>query len=410
MGRRSRRRAREASDAAPAERGSSRARTRRGLESGYDGELLQWTQRLTGLDPTRVGTALNRVASWGIAPVEERLFRRPTIDSAVAATLLAEGVVELSSHGVVKGDLLAKLENDPAFWPTWAEIRAAAILTETSDDDVEVAVRRGAGDHPRLRFVIPDGLVGDSVEFNAVGLSDAEVAFCRRVAPHLDGLVPPEGLATIHAPLDVPRIDISIAERRRGREGAARAAAQIPRYPRGLSGATIVGQGSEPGYIRRVVNRLLIAAADLPTTDDCWVAFHWTNGAPLRSVVAAIPWAELPIHVAGVIFVGDALVFPDPQIHVFHFALPRGLEPDDDLAIDSELDDEFAMLVLERLQRSSGVRPTLLRGANHGRARRLLRRDGTERILPYNLLMDADPTQLAGAGRRDERRQSGLLI
>lgn len=48
---------------------------------------------------------------------------------------------------------------------------------------------------------------------------------------------------------------------------------------------------------------------------------------------------------------------------------------------------EFATLVLERFERSSGVRATLL----HGGRQELIRRDGKKRIVPFNLLLDADP-------------------
>lgn len=54
--------------------------------------------------------------------------------------------------------------------------------------------------------------------------------------------------------------------------------------------------------------------------------------------------------------------------------------------------DDLAKLVLERFQNSSGVRLTLLKAGE----RILVNRDGTRRILPFNLLMDKDPP---GVGR-----------
>lgn len=83
-----------------------------------------------------------------------------------------------------------------------------------------------------------------AVEIKAVGLSDEEVDFCRRMDPALDVVIPPFGITTIHSPLDAkpPKWTGGLADANRLQ--AARAAATVPKYPPGLSAAAIVAHGA----------------------------------------------------------------------------------------------------------------------------------------------------------------------
>jgi hypothetical protein len=128
----------------------------------------------------------------------------------------------------------------------------------------------------------------------------------------------------------------------------------------------------------------------LPGDDESWVAIYWSNGAPVETVQDAVPWEDIPGHVRGFILVGCGVAFPDRQIHCFTRILPRDADRESDFIVQSLVDqDELATLVLDRFERSSGIRATLL---TVGR-RDLVVRDGSRRILPFNLLMDADPPE-----------------
>jgi hypothetical protein len=369
----------------------------------FDPELLEWTQRLTGLEPERVSAAAEKVRSWRLPPVEAHLLHRPSVDTAAATALLGEAVELLVEHGAEETQLLAKLRKDPYPWPAWAEIRAASILTKASDEDVRVTLEpgRAKGKQPDFRLVMPEATDGLSVEFKAIGLSDREAEFCRRVSERLPAIAPPVGLMTGHALLETPTLRMSAAELRHAHAESARLTGEVPGYPDGLSGVIVVGHGSEKNYLARLQDRLRRAIDQLPLDDESWVAFHWTNGAPVDSVLQTLDWATLPEQVAGLMFIGDAVVFPDPDIHVFVLASRRGVAHDDPRAIESTLDDDYAATLLERVESTAGVRATLLRGrVGPGRSRELLRRDGQQRILPFNLVMSGDPPEI---GTREHR-------
>lgn len=367
----------------------------------FDLELLEWTYRLTGVDPERVKVAAERIGGWSLPPVEAEFLRRPSIDTAIATVLLSEGIELLVNHGAEETKLLAKLRTDPYPWPTWAEIRAAGILIKSSHENVRIALEpgRARGKQPDFRLVMPDAESGLAVEFKAIGLSDREAEFCRRMGERMGGLVPPVGISTGHAfDLNTPTTRMSASELRHSYEEAARRAADVPNYPDGLSAAVMVGHDSEEGHVRRLRGRLGKAVTQL-RLEECWVAFHWTNGASIRSAFDALDWTTMPEHVAGVMFVGDAVVFPDPDIHVFVIAHPRGAS--DQMAMTSTLDDDYASLMLERVDATAGVRATLARGqVGPGRSRELLRRFGTPRILPFNLVLSGDPTEYGPRGSR----------
>lgn len=362
--------------------------------------LLHWVKVLTGLPPEYVREARRRIHGWEVAHVNRELLA-PTADAAVAAALLVESVDRVVRRGVPWNKLLSKLRADPDVWPTWAEIRAADILGESVPTDAELTIEAGraAGAHADLRLVMPGAIGGQSVEFKALGLSDAEVAFCQRMTPALERMVPPRGIFHGHARIDAEASFPSREARRDIARGARRALKRVPNFPAGLAGATMVAHGVERSYLHRL-GRLIaevIEKGQLPAEDQGWVAFYWSNGAPLNVVADFVPWDELPERVAGVMFMGSGVDFPMPMIHNFVHVLGRGADDSGTLLVSSKLGDlvgskpadDVAAKVLRRFEHSSGVRPTVLRA--HGRE--LVRRDGSRRILPYNLLLDTDPPE-----------------
>jgi hypothetical protein len=356
-----------------------------------DDGLAHWTHVLTGLDPDRVGVARREVASWGWEHTD-REFLDDTVDAAVASTLLVEAVDRIQTHGVERARLLKKIRLDREVWGTWAEFRAADILLRTIYPDAELRLEEGKsrGAQADLRFVAA-GSDAESVEVKAVGLSDQEVAFSRRMADALPRMLPPIGAVTGHAELDAPAPLLGRTTRRAVNRDAKRAAGRVPRYPTGLRSAVIVGHGSESSYARRVARRVEQSVRQLPRTEPCWVAIYWSNGAPIKDVLDAVDWSAIPAHVLGVFFVGSCVAFPHREIHIYASAMPRDASRDDQTSVNSIVNlDELARLILERFERSSGVRPSLLQVGR----RTILKRDGTKRILPFNLLIDADPVDL----------------
>jgi hypothetical protein len=158
-----------------------------------------------------------------------------------------------------------------------------------------------------------------SVEFKALGLSADEAAFSARARQTLRAMKPSVGFMTLHAPIDITRDGIWVNRqfRREGEAEALRLARQLPEHTDGLSGAVIVGHGSEDLYVRRLRARFAEAFAQLPEGHGCWVAFHWSNGAPVDLVSAALSQSEIPPNVHGVLLIGSAVAFPDPNIHNF---------------------------------------------------------------------------------------------
>lgn len=318
---------------------------------------------------------------------------------AVAATLLVEGIDALVAHGVPRERLMRKVRLDREIWGTWAEIRAADLVLRAMRGDVALQIEEGRsrGAHADLRFVSAGSTDATSIEVKAIGLSDDEVDFCRRMSRTLESILPDEGHALLHASIDSDGALYSGARRREVARLARRAARGIPTYPHGLRGVSIVGHGSEASYVRRVGRRVVQAVRQLPvTTDECWVAIFWSNGAPVETVFAAIPWDEIPTHIVGLIFVGCGVILGDPQVHCFTTRLPRDSRASDPLVTRSAATipgaDEVAGMIFSAFEQSSGVRPTLLRAGT----RTLLHRIGQQRILPFNLLLSPDPE---GIGR-----------
>jgi hypothetical protein len=358
--------------------------------------VLSWTQRLTGLEIERSREGLQRVRSWRIPHVTAELVERDDIDSVVGAVLLAEGVVDLTAHGVPETKLLSKLRGDREVWPTWAEIRAADILLRTIPDDVSLTMEAGRarGRHADFRLVGREsGHLATSVEFKALGLSDLEVEFYKRSEPVLNQMCPRLGTAHLHAQIEQPLEGPSPVQKREGERWLRDARRQLPRHARNLTGAAVVGHAGEALYLERLRRRLIEAFAQLPASDECWVAFYWSNGAPHRVVAQVLETIELPGHVAGIILLGAAVVILDSQIHIYSSAIEPGSRDAEELTVRSLDDHPLAAPVLEVFQSSSGIRPTLLVDPESPRRSPVLKRTGDRRILPFNLLLDKDPPE-----------------
>lgn len=363
-------------------------------------DLFAWTDRLTGIQPARFQLSLDEIESWDIESLSSRLSRPRTIDDVVRATLLAEDVKNLVERGAPLSKLKSKLRDQAQFESVWAEIRCASVIARTHDTSctVELESANASGTNADLRVVFADGPPHMSVEIKALGLSNEEVDFCSHMGKFLDGLVPPHGFVSIHAPIDARKVALTPEQMAFCRVDAARAATTVPGYPDGLSGAIIVAHGAEPKYVRRAVSRITQALRQLPTTDECWVALYWTNGESVSAIADQIDWDSIPPHVAGIMFVGAVVAFPHRNIDVYVIALPRGFRSDGERSVQSTLDNALAEKILDRTEASSGVRASLLRGKTRGKRRQLLRRDGTERIPPFILLVDRDPRELSVPG------------
>jgi hypothetical protein len=360
--------------------------------------LLPWVYDLTGLEADRVRDACAQIAGWPVPWLADRLRTPRDVDDAVRAVLLFDDVELLAARAVPRTKLMAKLRDRAQFSATWAELRGAAIIVQTSIDEVTVAMEDGksSGINADLRLVYTDP-PHESIEFKAIGLSDAEADFCRRMSPSLDSVLPTSGMAVADAPLEGKPPQLTAAQLQWGHRDAARRALMVPGFPAGMATATIHARGAERHYVRRVTKRVVEAARQLPPGDDCWVALYWTNGAAVRDVIAALDWSLLPRHVAGLIFVGQVVAFPHRNIDVFRLQYARGWRPEHDRAVASEVDDQLAAAVLDRTESSSGVRACLIRGPVGGKRRQLLRRDGSDRIPPFNLVLDRDRYQREAA-------------
>jgi hypothetical protein len=357
----------------------------------HDLAILRWTEILTGLPPDWVVPARERVASWSFPKVSNELMQE-SVDGYVASTLLSTSMDALLDAGIDEARLLKKLRETPDVWPTWAEFRIAHNLLESHLRGATLNLEAGksAGAHADFRFVLEGD--GVSVEVKAVGMSDEEVAFCSRMAPSLQKLLPKSGLGHLHAPINAAPPHINREGRRFLDKEAARLTRKVPMWPKGLRGMSIVAHDSERSYAQRVGSKVAAAVRQLPEHDRCWAAIHWSNGAPIRDVREHIPWDEIPTHVEGIFLLGCGVAFPQPQIHCFAVPIPRGALPEEDVvvgSVDADQDD-LAAIILERFEQSSGIRPTLLKVEE----RTLLFRDGRKRIWPFNLLMDRDSAEL----------------
>src|SRR4051794_3819388 len=319
---------------------------------------MPWVEVLTGLDVARVEGGLASVAGLKVDYLSAGIGRPETLDDVVRAVLLAEDIDELVRRGAPRNKLVAKLRDQAQFEATWAEIRCMSLLAQDRSDSVvgiELEKDKAMGAHPDLRLLLRQGPPHTSIEVKAVGMSDREVAFCRRMAPSLHGIIPPLGFVGIHAPIDGEPPKAPFAERTRWHVEAAERARIFPHYPLGLSGACVVARGTEEHYVRRAAARVEEAIKQLPAKDYCWVGLYWTSGAPVRHVATALDWSRIPEHVLGVVFSGCVLAFPHPNIDCFNIPVPRGAVRSA-LLVDSQYNATIASLVLDRAEESAGVR------------------------------------------------------
>lgn len=361
-----------------------------------DRQLLYWVEKLFRLPADDVAAAISSIRALRIGHLTTELVERESADAAIGCYLLDHALAHLQQHVPVT-KLLKKLRDDREVWPTWSELRVATMLTQFVETQtiVEMDPGRTAGAQPDLRVVVPDDPSAQYVEIKAVGLSDEEAAFCQRMAPSLASFAPSDGFVTVHSRIEHSTPDAPRSQRRANRKGTKKQIRSVlPSWPAGVSGASIIAHGNDADYMRRVALRLRDAARQLPTQEECWVAVHWTNGAPMHDIARHIRWGEIPAHVAGLILVGTGAVFPDRTLHGYQLAIPReaeGEHRDFESRDEDPAGAELGRLVLDVFERASGVRATLLRVKSPGGARRtLVLRDGSRRLSPFNLMLDRD--------------------
>jgi hypothetical protein len=210
--------------------------------------------QLFGISEERQDSARELIASWRIPHLEPALAPDDA-DGAVAAVLLAEAVELLVEQGTEESKLLAKLRRDPDVWPTWAELRAAGLIareTTAGDSHLLLEPDRSSGRHADFAFAPTEDEPRHSIEFKAIGLSDAEAGFSDRIAPVLPGLPPRHGVLTMHLEDTDTNVVMNRDEPRRHRREAERRARYLPPQVQLMAAATAVGHGTEQSYIRRL--------------------------------------------------------------------------------------------------------------------------------------------------------------
>ena len=355
--------------------------------------VAYWVARLWGISPERQAAAHQCIDDWGIPHLREALA--PGIaDRAVASVFLVESFDALVERGIDAKKLLGKLRGDLDIWPTWAELRSAGLLARHTDLDARFLVEpdRSKGRHADFAFEYADG-TRHSIEFKAIGLSDAEANFGERMGPLLPGLLPRVGVSTMHLLDSTTDVVMNRAERRAHRLRAERLAKNLHPVARGIAAATIVGHGTAPTYATRLARRFHEAIEQLPTDNSCWVAFHWSNGSPVTMVRRALAAAEIPEHVTGVVLTGTIAI--PGSIDNFIVIFPRPFDSTDGEEIwNSDTTVEDAQAIFTSVDRSSGLRPTYIRVPYAGRTYDFIRRTGDQRIFPFNLVLDPDPPDL----------------
>jgi hypothetical protein len=355
--------------------------------------LLNWVEKLTGLQTTRVQDAIQCAVSWRIDHIQRELIDRPSIDTAVATTLLVEAVDKLTCAGIPANRIMTKLRRDVEVWPTWAELRTAALLLRTPPEGrpiLRLEPHRRSGKHCDFQFVSLDDKETLNIEFKAIGLSDEEAAFYRRVASYLDPLLPSAGLFHLHTRLTFNSIPLDAPALSNYHAGATRWLTH-PYYPAGLAGVEVIGHERESNYPRRLRLRLIEALSQVPRNEAAYAAFYWTNAASRETICEHLNWKLIPENILGILLVGDCVAFPHPRIHSYILMIPRDSQSSSGNLVRSSVSEEDASFVIKRFERSSGLRPVLLTATTSEGTIELLRRDGSRRILPFNLLMSEDP-------------------
>lgn len=379
------------------------------------GSIDMWTTRLTGLPAERIAHARQRIDALAIDHLSSELTRRPDIDAAAACCMLDSAIDALTERGIEESKLTAKLRGDRDVWPTVAELMAGRSVLRVFDADLALELdSRSSANGPNVDFRLKaaDSSAGISIEFKAIGLSHAEVAFFKRMAPLLPDMCPESGVLTNHIALDNPHLPCvpSRAERRANRSQDRRRQKKLPPHIRDLHGAVVAAYDTEPHYLKRVQDRIETALRQLSDRDDCWVALWWSNGAPVMAVRQAFTEIDLPKHVLGIMLFGAVVAVPSAEIHYYDVILPRKeldereIEP----PVLSLEDNPLGQPIFDAVQRSAGVRPTLLLNPSGIRGRRdpLLARDGSRPIFPFNLLIDPDPPEARAFVTQSDRRTS----
>jgi hypothetical protein len=366
----------------------------------------EWVTRLTGLSAATIEAARERLDALGIDHLSEELCRRPDVDAVAGACMLVSALDVLVGRGVPETKLVAKLRHDPAVWPAVAEIVAGRLVLAFFDEDLELAMDSGAvagGPNADFRLSVAGDGPGVAIEFKALGLSAREVSFFGNMARRLPDLVLGSGVTTYHlAFAESPPVNPPYGRERRAIEEESRERRRrLPGHMRDLRGAVVAGYLTEEAYRARLRARVEEALRQVDGEDDAWVATWWSNGASLLELRDLLSEIRLPDHVLGLMVVGAAVIVPDARIHYFHSLLPRpDLDDRDVLPVHSLEDDPTAASILATFEHSVGLRPTLLLSPD---GVPIVSRDGSRRIFPFNLMIEADCACGIPLGRRRRR-------
>lgn len=352
-------------------------------------EDIRWLHRLSGYPEERILAAVERVEAWRIPDLSTKLGSESGADGYLAATMLCQALDWLHEADVDEDRLLAKLRR-PEVWSTWTEIRVAGLAAHLLERvrKVELDVRVGeSGRNSDFRFRLGDDTELHRLEVKALGLSAADRQFCRRWAPVLRAVRPAQGICTMHANIrSSPRV-FTRAERRFMCREAVRSAKRTPAPHDAVSATVVVAQGTRKQYIRRLTAAIAENLSQLPNTDVGWMAFHWSNGAPVSLVAEAVPQLDLPRHIAGVMLVGSVMMLG----HTHHLLMAGFRNTGGQVVFQSRIDGFDPSPIIERCENSAGVRPTIIRVPDGRGFKELIVRDGSEAFWPFNILLAPDP-------------------
>jgi hypothetical protein len=354
--------------------------------------LFHWAYRLFGISVERQAEAQDHIASWEIPAVASALS--PTsIDRSIGAVLLVESIHALRGQGVEESKIMAKLRRDPDVWPTWAELRAAGLLARETAGEASFRLEpdRRSGRHADFVFA-SEGEPSHSIEFKAIGLSDAEAAFSNRMAPLLPGLLPRFGFLTMHVEDTNVTVALNREERRHHRRDAERKAKHLYPAVRQVAAVTIVGHGTESSYLSRLRSRFEEAFQQLPGEDPSWVAFHWSNGAPIELVDRALENVDIPDNLAGIVLIGSVGIPGNLSNFIVWRLAPFGEEGESEWHSDTDVD--VAQTIFWAVDKSAGVRPCYVTAPWQGRKIDVVHRTGSSRIFPFNIVLSPDPHDL----------------
>lgn len=192
-------------------------------------------------------------------------------------------------------------------------------------------------------------------------------------------------------------INLNREQRRAQKLQAERLVKNIHPVARPIAAAVIVGHGTQTSYTRRLAARFAEALAQLPETGTCWVAFHWSNGAPVSMVRRALATIDVPENLDGIMLTGTVGI--PGSLDNYFMMLPRPFDTEESREQEwhSTVSVDHAKLVLQRVDESGGVRPTLIRVPYRDRWFDFLSRAGDARIFPFNVLLAPDPPDLLPA-------------